>query len=107
MRSAKLLTATQLLDKDLTLQSNMYAYQSLTGGFLSIARLGPSELFRGFFASSLRDAPYAGIFIVLYEGIKRQSGELVFLQASLLSTLTWSFINQRPSCVQHQMHSPP
>lgn len=107
MRSAKLLTATQLLDKDLTLQSNMYAYQSLTGGFLSIARLGPSELFRGFFASSLRDAPYAGIFIVLYEGIKRQSGELVFLQASLPSTLTWSFINQRPSCVQHQMHSPP
>ncbi|KAJ7638365.1 solute carrier family 25 member 38 [Roridomyces roridus] len=54
-------------------ESNMYAYKSLTGGFLSIARLGPSEMFRGFFASSLRDAPYAGLFVVLYEGIKRQS----------------------------------
>lgn len=30
-----------------------------------------SELFRGFLATSLRDAPYAGLFVVFYEGIKR------------------------------------
>ncbi|KAG5642614.1 hypothetical protein DXG03_002484 [Asterophora parasitica] len=54
-------------------ESNMYAYQSLTGALVSIARQGPSELLRGFLASSLRDAPYAGLFIVFYEGIKREA----------------------------------
>ncbi|KAJ7087315.1 solute carrier family 25 member 38 [Mycena belliarum] len=71
-------------------ESNMYAYTSLPSAFMSIARLGPSELFRGFFASSLRDAPYAGIFVVLYEGIKRQSASIVRptsdTQATLLHT---------------------
>lgn len=51
----------------------MYAYESLTGALMSIVRQGPSELFRGFLASSLRDAPYAGLFIVFYEGIKREA----------------------------------
>ncbi|KAJ6516409.1 solute carrier family 25 member 38 [Mycena sanguinolenta] len=68
-------------------ESNMYAYESLTSGFLSIARLGPSELFRGFLASSLRDAPYAGIFVVLYEGIKRQSSSLLRPTSDAQSTL--------------------
>ncbi|EGO01482.1 hypothetical protein SERLA73DRAFT_150684 [Serpula lacrymans var. lacrymans S7.3] len=54
-------------------ESQMYAYESLSGSFLSIVRLGPSELLRGFLASSLRDAPYAGLFVVFYEGIKRES----------------------------------
>jgi solute carrier family 25, member 38 len=56
-----------------TLQSNIYAYESLAGAFVSLVRLGPSELLRGFMASSLRDAPYAGLFVVFYEGIKRES----------------------------------
>jgi len=68
-------------------ESNMYAYKSLTGAFLSIARLGPSELFRGFLASSLRDAPYAGIFVVLYEGIKRQSASVLRPTSDTQSTL--------------------
>ncbi|KAJ7666508.1 solute carrier family 25 member 38 [Mycena rosella] len=68
-------------------ESNMYAYTSLTGAFLSIARLGPSELFRGFFASSLRDAPYAGIFVVLYEGIKRQSASVLRPTSDAQSTV--------------------
>lgn len=51
----------------------MYAYQSLTGALVAIGRQGPSELLRGFMASSLRDAPYAGLFIVFYEGIKREA----------------------------------
>ncbi|KAJ6567388.1 solute carrier family 25 member 38 [Mycena vulgaris] len=73
-------------------ESNMYAYTSLPSAFLSIARLGPSELFRGFFASSLRDAPYAGIFVVLYEGIKRQSASILRptsdAQATLMHTVS-------------------
>lgn len=51
----------------------MYAYESLTGALISVIRQGPSELFRGFLASSLRDAPYAGLFVLFYEGIKRES----------------------------------
>ncbi|KDQ65119.1 hypothetical protein JAAARDRAFT_53029 [Jaapia argillacea MUCL 33604] len=51
-------------------ESSIYAYESLSGGFMSIVRAGPSELFRGFLASSLRDAPYAGLFVVFYEGLK-------------------------------------
>ncbi|KAG6888625.1 hypothetical protein C0995_006869 [Termitomyces sp. Mi166 len=54
-------------------ESNMYAYQSVSGALISITRQGPSELLRGFMASSLRDAPYAGLFIVFYEGIKRET----------------------------------
>lgn len=57
-------------------ESNIYAYQSLTGALVSITRQGPSELFRGFVASSLRDAPYAGLFILFYEGIKRESSSV-------------------------------
>jgi solute carrier family 25 protein 38 len=42
----------------------------------SIAAEGPRGLLRGFVASSLRDAPYAGMFIVLYEGGKHKLCEL-------------------------------
>jgi len=45
----------------------------MSGAFVSIVRQGPPELFRGFLASSLRDAPYAGLFMVFYEGIKSKA----------------------------------
>ncbi|KAH7888124.1 solute carrier family 25 member 38 [Phlebopus sp. FC_14] len=54
-------------------ESELYAYKSLTSSLASIARMGPSELLRGFVASSLRDAPYAGLFVVIYEAVKRES----------------------------------
>ena len=54
-------------------KSNIYAYESLGVAFGSLARQGPSELLRGFLASSLRDAPYAGLFVVFYEGIKGET----------------------------------
>jgi hypothetical protein len=57
----------------------MYAYKSLRGAFVSIARQGPQELLRGFMASALRDAPYAGLFVVFYEGIKREASRFLFL----------------------------
>lgn len=60
-------------------QSNIYAYESLGGAFGSLVRQGPSELLRGFLASSLRDAPYAGLFVVFYEGIKRETCQLSYL----------------------------
>ncbi|KAF9242955.1 solute carrier family 25 member 38 [Melanogaster broomeanus] len=54
-------------------ESELYGYKSLSGSLLSIARMGPSELMRGFVASSLRDAPYSGLFVVIYEAVKRES----------------------------------
>ncbi|KAG7096517.1 hypothetical protein E1B28_003946 [Marasmius oreades] len=58
-------------------ESNIYAYESVSGAFVSIVRLGPSELLKGFSASSLRDAPYAGLFVALYEAFKRQASFIV------------------------------
>lgn len=57
---------------DACLQSNMYAYPSFSTALASLVRAGPSELFRGFTVSALRDAPYAGIFVVFYENIKQE-----------------------------------
>jgi len=54
----------------------MYAYQSFSTALVSLVRAGPSELFRGVVASSLRDAPYAGIFVVCYERIKQELNHL-------------------------------
>ncbi|KZP19144.1 mitochondrial carrier, partial [Athelia psychrophila] len=54
-------------------ESNLYAYESLYGLLATIVRQGPNELLCGFFASSLRDAPYAGLFVIFYEGIKRET----------------------------------
>ncbi|KAI0829262.1 solute carrier family 25 member 38 [Trametes gibbosa] len=51
-------------------ESSYYSYNSLPQAFMGIMRSGPSEVFRGAIASSLRDAPYAGIFVVFYEYIK-------------------------------------
>jgi hypothetical protein len=49
----------------------------MTSSALSIVRAGPPELFRGFLASSLRDAPYAGLFVVFYEAIKRDAASIL------------------------------
>lgn len=64
-------------------ESELYSYKSLTGSLMSVVRMGPSELMRGFVASSLRDAPYAGLFVVVYEGLKR---EATFLAPNVYAT---------------------
>ncbi|EDR05011.1 uncharacterized protein LACBIDRAFT_191230 [Laccaria bicolor S238N-H82] len=68
-------------------ESNIYAYESLTGAFGTIVRQGPSELLRGFLASSLRDAPYAGLFVVFYEGIKHEASYVLPPVTSTQATL--------------------
>ena len=57
---------------------------SLTSSMLSIVRAGPLELFRGFLASSLRDAPDAGLFLVFYEAIKRDAASILPQSSSLI-----------------------
>jgi solute carrier family 25 protein 38 len=56
----------------------------LTSSMLSIVRARPSELFRGFLASSLRDAPFAGLFLVFYEAIKRDATSILPPSSSLI-----------------------
>ncbi|KAE8270195.1 hypothetical protein A4X09_0g2154 [Tilletia walkeri] len=47
------------------------AYPSIIGSFRSIYRTsGIRGLYSGFTATALRDAPYAGIYLALYEGFK-------------------------------------
>lgn len=36
-------------------------------------------LFQGFTATALRDAPYAGVFLVVYEGFKQRLGDCALL----------------------------
>lgn len=59
-------------------ESNIFndKYRSFPSAFASIIRSGPHELFKGFIPSAARDAPYAGIFVGVYESIKRRSSKL-------------------------------
>ncbi|KAK0533958.1 hypothetical protein OC842_002802 [Tilletia horrida] len=51
------------------------AYPSILGSFRSIYRTsGIRGLYAGFTATALRDAPYAGIYLALYEGFKGVMG---------------------------------
>jgi solute carrier family 25, member 38 len=67
-------TASRLSLVDNSSQSDLYAYRSLWQAFCALARGGPSHLFRGATASAMRDAPYAGLFLVSYEQLKREGG---------------------------------
>ncbi|KAF8522358.1 mitochondrial carrier [Gautieria morchelliformis] len=58
-------------------ESDLYAYRSLWQVFCALARGGPSHLFRGATASAMRAAPYAGLFLVSYEQLKREGAAFV------------------------------
>lgn len=72
-------------------ESNMYTYPSFSTALASLVRAGPSELLRGFAASSLRDAPYAGIFVVFYESIKQELNRLTPPSSTANSAVVHSF----------------
>ncbi|KAF9268384.1 solute carrier family 25 member 38 [Marasmius fiardii PR-910] len=71
-------------------ESNIYAYESVSGALVSIVRLGPSELLKGFTATSLRDAPYAGLFVAFYEAFKRQTASILPPDSAAQSTFVHS-----------------
>ncbi|TIA94181.1 hypothetical protein E3P81_00395 [Wallemia ichthyophaga] len=59
------------------LQSDLYRYRSILGALGDIVRQsGPRGLLAGFSASALRDAPYAGLYVVLYERMKEYGSHL-------------------------------
>ena len=58
-------------------ESNYYAYRSLLGAGRDIIRTeGLRGFFSGFGVTALRDAPYAGLYVVFYEQSKRRLAAL-------------------------------
>jgi len=54
-------------------ESDYYAYRSLMGAGRDIIRTeGLRGLFAGFGATAARDAPYAGLYVLFYEQLKRR-----------------------------------
>ncbi|KAJ5779431.1 Mitochondrial substrate/solute carrier [Penicillium paradoxum] len=54
-------------------ESDYYAYRSLVGAGRDIIRTeGMRGLFAGFGATAARDAPYAGLYVLFYEQLKRR-----------------------------------
>ncbi|PCH41645.1 mitochondrial carrier [Wolfiporia cocos MD-104 SS10] len=72
-------------------ESNLYAYDGVLSAIRSLVRAGPSELFRGVAAASMRDAPYAGLFVLSYEHIKDEVASLVGPTSSASSTAIHGF----------------
>ncbi|KAK3952571.1 mitochondrial carrier domain-containing protein [Pseudoneurospora amorphoporcata] len=67
-------------------ESSFYKYTSLAGAARDIARTeGPRGFFAGFGATAIRDAPYAGFYVLFYEQSKRYLSNL-FPQPQLSTT---------------------
>ena len=58
-------------------ESNLYSYQSLWGaGTAILQKEGIKGFFSGFGATAIRDAPYAGLYVLFYEQMKRRLSAL-------------------------------
>lgn len=54
-------------------ESNLYAYRSIAGAGKDILKTeGLRGFFSGFGATAIRDAPYAGLYVLFYEQLKKQ-----------------------------------
>jgi solute carrier family 25, member 38 len=54
-------------------ESNLYAYRSIAGAGKDILKTeGLRGLFSGFGATAIRDAPYAGLYVLFYEQLKKR-----------------------------------
>ena len=68
-------------------ESSLYAYKSIYGASKAIwAQEGLRGFFTGFGATAVRDAPYAGLYVVFYEEGKR-------LMSSLAAHTTTTFLD--------------
>ncbi|KAF3480245.1 solute carrier family 25 member 38 [Arthroderma uncinatum] len=67
-------------------ESDYYSYRSLWGAGKDIVRTeGVRGLFSGFGATAIRDAPYAGLYVVFYEQAKRSLAALLRPAVPVLS----------------------
>lgn len=59
-------------------ESNLYAYRSIVGAGKDIFKTeGLKGFFSGFGATAIRDAPYAGLYVLFYEQLKKRLSLLV------------------------------
>ncbi|KAF7716954.1 Mitochondrial glycine transporter [Penicillium ucsense] len=64
-------------------ESDFYAYRSLWSAGRDIVRTeGLRGLFAGFGATAARDAPYAGLYVLLYEQLKRRLAHMTTTDAT-------------------------
>jgi solute carrier family 25 protein 38 len=58
-------------------ESNLYAYKSIVGASKDILKAeGLRGFFSGFGATAIRDAPYAGLYVLFYEQLKKTLSSL-------------------------------
>ncbi|KAG0160022.1 hypothetical protein PDIDSM_7549 [Penicillium digitatum] len=70
-------------------ESDFYAYRSLVGAGRDIVRTeGLRGLFAGFGATAARDAPYAGLYVLFYEQLKRRFALMVAEPSNAAETPT-------------------
>lgn len=81
-------------------ESSLYSYNSLFAASKDILRTeGPKGFFAGFGATAIRDAPYAGLYVLFYEQSKRKLSSLAIKieetsgASTKLSTSTSAGIN--------------
>jgi len=69
-------------------ESNFYAYKSIVGASRDILRTeGLKGFFAGFGATAVRDAPYAGLYVLFYEQLKKRLS-LIYQKVPLAGELT-------------------
>ncbi len=77
-------------------ESSHYSYTSLAGAAKDIfAKEGPRGFFAGFGVTAVRDAPYAGLYVLLYEQAKAQLSGLTIKteSANASSSVTINFVS--------------
>lgn len=75
------------------MESNLYYYSNVIIAISSIYKQdGIKMLFKGFVATSIRDAPYAGIYLALYEMFKQYPSYHLFSDSSIPSAFLASSI---------------
>lgn len=68
-------------------ESSLYAYTSLPSATAHILKQeGARGLFAGFGATAVRDAPYAGLYVVCYERLKPLLGGLLYASSAAAKT---------------------
>ncbi|KAJ8329376.1 hypothetical protein O5D80_002393 [Batrachochytrium dendrobatidis] len=95
-------------------ESNLYTYKSLWNSMSSIWRTeGIPGFFRGFGATILRDAPYAGIYVFFYENFKLilggaiNSPVAINLGAGMLSGFSATLLTQPFDMMKTRMQLKP
>ncbi|KAL8754846.1 MAG: hypothetical protein Q9184_004990 [Pyrenodesmia sp. 2 TL-2023] len=74
-------------------ESNLYSYKSLIDASSAILKHeGMKGFFVGFGATAIRDAPYAGLYVVFYEQSKRRLSQLKAVTTSLEEMKTTSSV---------------